>query len=112
MSTMPMNEPTTGMIMTFTFTFSATCLSQIHILNFLLDVSRMSQVFKNQFIVLLPPKTFFGDHCFGDGVTTLGKPDAWKPFSVSSFPPHFTANLLVGLRDSLSLIFHNPPLRL
>lgn len=90
---MPIIESAAGIIMTFKFTFSAhVCLK--FTFKIFCWMSLVCQVFKNQFIVSLPPKTFFSfcDGCFSDGMTMLGQPDAWEPFSVSSFPSHSMAN--------------------
>lgn len=47
-------EPTIDMTVTFKFICQLIFLSQVHILNFLLVISRMLQVFQNQFIVSAP----------------------------------------------------------
>lgn len=79
-------EPAAGIIMTFKFTFSAhVCLK--FTFKIFCWMSLVCQVFENQFIVSLPPRTFlsFCGGCFSDGMTVLGKPDAGS----RSQGPHF-----------------------
>lgn len=87
MSSMPITEPTIGMIMIFKSTFSACISVSVHILNFQLNVSRMGWAFQNQFITSMPPKTFlsFRDLYFSGGTILLVKPDTRVCFSMSVF---------------------------